>query len=160
MTDSDLIEMYEALANLLREARLGWIAENVDEELRSGILEAKSGADLLGAEAAVPSPGIEPAPRRGLRKAEFMVARVPTPKERVLTLIDALEQTVVVAPSLEDTIAGHLKEFGLAEGFEFRPTEGETGSALVFDRRSSESRWAASLNLKRLLDQLRSEKER
>ena len=160
MTERDLIETYQALRDLLRDAQLGWIAENVEEELRPGILEAKTGADLLGTETPLHIPGMEPATRRGLRKAEYLVARVPTSKERVLTLIDAIEQTVVVAASLEHSVAGHLKEFGPAEAFEFRPTEGDTGSATSFDPVRSELRRTASLNLKQLLDQLRSEVER
>ncbi len=99
MNDQDYSELYDTLSNILRDKELVWVLDQVSEQIRLGKTESKEIFPEEEGRQQNPLPGVESrlqAPRgRRRKKEEFLVSTEYTPKEKLILLIDAIEQSVV-----------------------------------------------------------------
>jgi hypothetical protein len=149
MTVPEINDTFEDLATILREAGLGWIEEDVRADLTEGKLEVVGEADL-------PRQQDGPSRRKGLKSGEeFLRAQEYSPEERLLALIDAIQETVVQSSDFEmelvRTFVGHEGVRAIAFADE------QNSMALDLDDRQAAKRHEAATALRRQLADLREE---
>lgn len=159
MDDQQCTETYEILHKVLEQNGLGWVFEQVEEEIRLGktvereidtLREDKQGFDLFTHED-------YPTTLKKGTKARYPVTIQYSPPERLLLLIDALERAVVNTAEMEyhitDVFEGELEDW---KALTFHSEE--TGAHVIsITEQTAFSRLKHSKKLKELLDLLRKE---
>jgi hypothetical protein len=98
MNDEDFNTIFSALSEVLRQKEMHWVLDQVNEQIRLGKTESKEiSPDEDYRQSSLLDVGARPRARRGgaRKKEEFLVTTEYTPKEKLLLLIDAIEQAVV-----------------------------------------------------------------
>lgn len=149
MTNEEINEWFNALGAFLTENRLDWIKTAVDADIAEGIIEEVPPSELIFKE---PSSGIV---RSGRSTEEYLKLREYTDKEKLLAIIEAIEQTIIQASDLELYIVdGFIGEDRL-DAIRFG---GETQShTLETDDIRARSRHEAAELARKLLIELRNE---
>jgi hypothetical protein len=99
MNDKDFNEIFIALSDVLRQKDMVWVSDQVNEQIRFGKTESKEISPQEKVRPRNTLPGIELYSRtaggRKGKKEEFLVSTPYTSKERILLLVDAIEQALV-----------------------------------------------------------------
>lgn len=137
MNDEDFNTIFFALSEVLRQKEMHWVLDQVNEQIRLGKTESKeiSPQDEDYRQSSLLDVGARPRTLRGRarKKEEFLVTTEYTPKERLLLLIDAIEQAVVntnrmVHDTLEFTHEGfNIDEITFYSEEEQKPKTFRTG---------------------------------
>ena len=105
LTDHEARDLLSEISDALRSAGLGWILEQVDQEIATGRVITKSLSvpvdDFLEYEASPRRGRGEPSPGR---RARFTSNEPYTPKEELSVLVRAVEQAVVVPIQMQNEI--------------------------------------------------------
>jgi microsomal dipeptidase-like Zn-dependent dipeptidase len=147
MTTDEINKTFDALSEILRESGLAWLQEAVADDITDGALEIIRESDLNNNFRGT---------RQNARSAEeFLRAREYTPEEKLLTLIEAIEETVVHASDMEVTLGGDFAKQSNLQGIEF--VNDIDSTSIVLNLREASTRHEAATKLKQLLAELRSE---
>lgn len=160
MNDAECIEVYDHLVRILNENELSWISTQVAEQIRLGKTVEKEIATFKESHGEPPLFGADNYHIQYKKgpKVTFPVTEEYEPQERLLLLIDAIEQTIVNTAEMESHVIGYFGEqLGENwEGIRFY-SEDQDSQFIVIDRRTSSSRLHASQQLKQILDTIRKE---
>jgi hypothetical protein len=158
MTNSEAIETYEELSAILREFGLGWIVDQVEEDIRAGKAEQKRKAIQSSMEEhedwkLEPPSDARVYRRKSTREEEFTALTDFNPRERLELLIDATDRAVAGAANLE---------FQVLKMEPFSPMKlvlavEETNASRVLDLEHADRRLTAVHRLTKALASLRSE---
>lgn len=162
MNDRECNEAYERLINILNQNKLEWIVTQVEEQVRSGktvekeidtLKESRRGFDLFT---------IDDYPSRLMKgpKATFPVTVEYQPSERLVLLLDAIEQAIVNTAEMEHHFIEYFGgEVDNWQGVEFY-SEDPNSRPVAINKETVLSRLDNGKQLKQLLDALRQEVER
>jgi hypothetical protein len=156
MTEEECIETFQALSTIVEEQGLGWVVEAVEREIQEGVLEEASEKDLTAEGMEPPSIGLAPAYRRSIKKAAFLVRREFSQRDRVLLLVDALEEVISDAHDIEKDMLHFFGESGGPAKFQFVDLQ-YPFSRLEESREEMGGRSASVEKLQGLLQALRQE---
>ena len=148
MNTNEINETYDALSEILRESGLAWLQEAVAEDITDGALEIIRESDLVTNKFRGTRPNARSA-------EEFLRAREYTPQEKLLTLIEAIEEAVIHASDIEMTLGGDFAKQSNLQGIEF--VNDVDSTSIDLDLRAASIRHEAAASLKQLLAELRSE---
>ena len=163
MDVNELERLYQGLLELIRSLGLGWVAEQVVEEVSVGkVLPADFKARRADMTArgsflfASGSPDSE-LPRRGPRE-DVLVMEEYTPEDRLRLLLDAIEEAVVNTGSMEDQLFERLGLFEASsiQGIEFY-SELTDEVTMTIDRSRARAMHLTGVTLKERLDHVRQE---
>ena len=159
MDDEDYNDIFSALSDVLREKEMLWVLDQVNEQIRLGKTESKEIASQEDDRRQSPLPGIgtmQRMPRgRARKKEEFLVTTEYTAKEKLLLLIDAIEQAVVnTSKMVHDTLEFTHEEFNIDE-ITFYSEENQQSKTFSSDEFAVKDRQVA--HLKDLLEKLRNQ---
>jgi hypothetical protein len=132
MEERDCVAAYERLLSALRQNHLGWVADQVIQEVRLGktaqkqvdtLRESRRGGVSSSSDMRSYPKQLEKGPR-----ATFPVTEAYTSAERLALVLDAIEQAVINTAEMETELFKHLRaESGAFETIAFSPEEGESG---------------------------------
>jgi hypothetical protein len=155
MNDQDYNELNSSLSSVLREKEMVWVIDQVNEQISLGKTESK---EIVSDEDYRQNTLPEFVPKRrtsgrGRRKEEFLVTTEYTPKEKLLLLIDAIEQAVVnTSTMVHDTLYFTHREFKI-ESISFYSVENQREK--TFSRADFGVEDSPTIRLKNLLAELR-----
>lgn len=159
MNDDERNEVFNTLINILNDQGLGWVVNQVHEQIRLGkteereiktLRESRQGPSLFDPDDYRSQ--LKPGPL-----AKFPVAVDYNPKERLQLLIDAIEQSVVHTAQMEEDLITYFEtEIPHLSGVEF-DSEDDTISPRVISRQTAVLRNEQSKKLKLLLEDLHKE---
>lgn len=159
MDDKDYNDIFSALADVLRQKEMLWVLDQVNEQIRLGKTESKeiSPQDEDYRQSTLLDIGPRPKTTRGRarKKEEFLVTTEYTPKEKLLLLIDAIEQAVVNTNRMvHDTLEFTHEEFTIDEitFYSEENQKSKTFSTSEFEEKDREIAY-----LKGLLEKLRNQ---
>ncbi len=161
MEDQECNQAYERLLGIIGEIGLGWVAEQVIEEVRLGRTVQREVETFRGGRPASALVDLGPREypleyRRGPR-ATFPVTEEYRPPERLRLLLGAIEQAVVNTADMEHEFLERFgSTLGISEGVSFSSEEG-VGESMRIGARQSIPRIEASRKLRGLFDALRRE---
>ncbi len=152
MTGDEINQTFDVLGNILVEVGLGWLRDAVSADISDGVLEVVTESALLeGAERG----------RRGkeLRRTgeEFLRPREYTPQEKLVALIEAIEETVIQASDIEVRLGNDFVPRGNLRAVTF--LDDRTSESIALDLRAVLGRHEAVGKLRGLLAELRKEIE-
>jgi hypothetical protein len=164
MTTEEINDVFRQLSEILHEVGLAWLEEAVNADINGGAVEIVAESDLPVAEGtdarvlelrrSVKDFDLTP-PRTRRSEQEFLRSREYSAEEKLLTLIDAIEETVIHASDIETVLGdqfirkANLKSIAFLDEGGWQPISLEPSAALP--------RHQAAENLKRLLVELRTE---
>jgi hypothetical protein len=157
MNAEDYNELFHALSGTLREKGMVWVIDQVNEQIRLGKTESKEIApDEDYRQTSLPD--FVPRPRtrgRARKKEEFLVTTEYTSKEKLLLLIDAIEQAVVnTSTMVHETLEFTHKEFKI-DSVSFYSVEDQREK--TFSQAEFTGEDGPILRLERLLAELRTQ---
>lgn len=112
MNDAECIEVYDHLVRILNENELSWIRVQVAEQIRLGKTVEKEIATFKESRRELTLFGTDDYHIQYKKgpKATFPVTEEYDPSERLLLLIDAIEQAIVNTAEMESHIIGYFGE--------------------------------------------------
>ena len=162
MDVNELERLYQGLLELIRSLGLGWVAEQVVEEVSVGKVLL---ADFKARRAEMTARGSSiltfghadsELPRRGPRE-DVLIVEEYTLENRLRLLLDAIEEAVVNTGSMEDQLFERLvPEASSLQGIEFY-SELTDEVTMTIDRSRARAMHLTGVTLKELLDQVRQE---
>jgi hypothetical protein len=162
MNDQECDEVYEFLLAALTKSGLEWVSDQVVDQVHLGKtveIEVETLREIRPAESLFTSFGPDQNLfhlRKGPR-ATFPITIEYRPKERVLLLIDAINQAIVNTAEMESILTEYFdSEVGHEMTVEFDSDEADSARAVVSHQGAS-LRIATSQKLKGLLEELRNE---
>jgi hypothetical protein len=159
MNNEDYNIIFSALSEVLRQKEMHWVLDQVNEQIRLGKTESKeiSPRDEDHRQNILLDVSARPRTIRGRarKKEEFLVTTEYTPKERLLLLIDAIEQAVVNTNRMvHDTLEFTHAEFNIDEITFYSEEEQKLKT---FQTGEFEINARQIMHLKDLLEKLRSQ---
>jgi hypothetical protein len=152
MTGDEINQTFDELGNILVEVGLGWLRDAVGADINDGVLEVVTESALLeGAER-----GTRGKELRRTRE-EFLRPREYTPQEKLVGLIEAIEETVIQASDIEVRLGNDFVPRGNLRAVAF--LDDRTSESLALDLRAAMVRHEAVGRLRALLAELRKEIE-
>ncbi|QWG21458.1 hypothetical protein KMZ93_15705 [Bradyrhizobium sediminis] len=123
MSQEAAIEGYTALVQWLRENKLEWLAEQIEEEAALGKTEPERIAisEIDAPRTAIAARSTSPVMKQ--QSAEFLVRVDYSPYEKFNIALDAIRAVVIGAVKIQDALANALP----IDGGEIRFVPGETG---------------------------------
>jgi hypothetical protein len=152
MTGDEINETFDELGNILVEVGLGWLRDAIGADISDGVLEVVTESALLGGTERG-TRGKEPR-RTG---EEFLRPREYTPREKLVALIEAMEETVIQASDIEVRLGNEFVSHGNLRGVTF--LDDRTSGSIALDLRTALERHEAAGKLGGLLAELRKEIE-
>jgi len=159
MNNDECKEVFDTLIKMLNDQGLGWVVEQVQEQIRIGKTEEK---EIKTLKEARHSPSIFELDdyRKQLKTgplATFPVAVEYGSEERLQLLIDAIEQVVVNTAQMEESFTSFFEtELPNLRDIRFFSEDG-TSSPREINRQSAVIRNEEAKKLKQLLEELRTE---
>jgi hypothetical protein len=169
MNADDATSVYYQLLDILRQSEMNWIIDQVNEVLLLGKPQAKKVKPFREqftrgqrTEVLYPQPDMlttlgQPVPTGPA--TELTATLAYTPQERLILLIDAIEQAVTESAVMEQRAVQTLEEIGSNQqirGITF-VSEQENGESRFVSQREIRSRTSAASQLQQLLVQIREE---
>jgi hypothetical protein len=145
--DEKLPEVFGRLRSMLVEQNMGWVVEQVLEEIRSG-KPPRRAAKVSGRPRPVFSEEPPDYPPRRSAAATFLASEEYSQRERVLLLLGAFEQAVVRLAEIEENVNSRFP------GVSFISDDGEE-KLILHPRTPARQRSVATLH--RLLSRLKDE---
>jgi hypothetical protein len=161
MREEELTEIYTEIARTLEALELGWVVDQVSEQVRLGRTESTKIRTLQESLDREASQRLLPSSPRAMRsgpKAIFTAAVDYSPRDSLILLLDAVEQAVVVTAEMEHEIIQFFPkgEEGSSPKIAFESEEVDQ-RRFVLTAESTASRRDYAQALKRLLEELRRE---
>ncbi len=113
------VEMFEALKRILGQRGLGWLVDAVEREAQEGVIEEATKEDMASEVLLSESLRLEPEFRRSIKRADFLVRREITPEDRLLLLVNAIDEVVAQANDIESGMMQFFRESGGPSEFQF-----------------------------------------
>jgi hypothetical protein len=155
MDDKEIDRLYEDLSTMIDQLKMGWVRTQVNEQIRLGKIEDEEikvlrhkRAPKKVAHSAIFTGEFQPGPKESfLRTVEY------DSRERLLLLIDAVEQAIANTAEMEQELSVFFQKEGF-NGFLFQPDE-ESGQTFRIIPDGVAFRQGHVTELKRLLNELR-----
>ena len=163
MEDREYQELYNSLITVLQKKRLNWVINEIDEQIRIGKLEEKEAKPLkerkLLEQNALPGFQQDTSLFEYGSKTKFQVRREYKPQERLLILINAIEQAVINIVEIENEVMAFFDtDPGLGKiDVTFTPTENEEEYTFTINSIDKMPKNSDVDKLKGLLTRLRKE---
>jgi hypothetical protein len=157
MDDQEIETIFEGLSQMITQHKMDWVITQVSEQIRLGKIKDEEVKVLRHKRVTGRSPHpdrymaeLQPGPRESfLRTVEY------SPKERLLLLVEAIEQAVANTAEMERELNVFYKRQGFSR-FLFQPDE-ETRESFQISPDGIVFRESYVTELKQLLDELRAE---
>lgn len=169
MNISECNEVYNQLVSSLREKDLSWVVDQVNETLALGKPQSRkvktyeerverNQLPLFPGSSSSSEPTVYEYGKPTGPKADLTAILEYTPQERLILLLNAIEQAVVDTAAMEDIAVVHLEELAVNQGITgiVFVSEQEPQPRVILSRDTASKRNSSSHNLKHLLQQLRS----
>jgi hypothetical protein len=155
MTETECIDTFTALKKICEEQELGWLVEAVQQEIQEGLIQVASGEDLSREPMAKSAhETTEASYRRSVKGKEFLVRRDFSASQRLLLLVDAIDEVVSEAVEIERDVLKHFREHNGPRDFEF-VGRAEPVAPITVNDDSVKGRSLAAVKLHDLFDQVR-----
>jgi len=159
LSDEEADSAFRFLSNAMREAGLGWVINQVEEQLAVGKvtarkLEARQRREPTTLFAFADEPVRQLGPKGNA--AMFAVSEEFTPLERLNVLLDGIDLAITVAGEVAAGAFANLAEFGIDSAVSFAP-EADVSEEFSLSTESISEHTSQAHQLQMLLDELRRE---
>lgn len=154
LTDEEIGQVIRQLLASLRQNKLEWVAEQVEETIIQGNVTSKSLRELgISREASL----LDKTKTTGPQQRQLVVGEEYTPRQQLFLVLDAIERSIIQLHDVgTHTLSGLRKYSGDLREIEFR-SEINEGQNLLLTEQILNDKEPAVRKLGRLLEQLRKE---